>query len=297
MRCLIPVLSSVFILGACGGGQPADAPPRADGESYPQESGDSGSDGADASDGSGDSAAAGENQFQLSDSDSAGSAQGATASKIKATATEAAMKFVVVDKEKGPLTGIVILLTSPDGKKYYTEETDSTGYAEVLVPVGKKYDLVYLSLGTSTVSAQVPVPDEPNQNIKLTLRYQGRKLVKKDGKDTQPGFTLKGVEFDTGKASIRSDSLSRLDGVIEYMTHMKSVRLEISGHTDNVGDPSRNKKLSQQRADSVRNYLISKGIDGSRIQAVGYGDERPVADNGTDEGRQKNRRIEAIELL
>lgn len=297
MRCLIPTLSTVVFLNACGGSAPsAETPPSSDTESYPE--GSEAPEGGDEASGASSGSEANENEFQLADSDTAGSAQGATASKIKATPTEAAMKFIVVDKEKGPLTGIVISLTSPDGKKYYTEETDSTGYAEVLVPVGKKYDLVYLSLGTSKVSAQVPVPNEPNQNIKLTLRYQGRKIVKsKDGKDKQAGFTLKGVEFDTGKASIRQDSLSRLDGVIEYMTHMKKVRIEISGHTDNVGDPSRNKKLSEQRAASVRNYLISKGIDGSRIEAVGYGDERPIEDNGTEEGRQKNRRIEAIELL
>jgi outer membrane protein OmpA-like peptidoglycan-associated protein len=80
------------------------------------------------------------------------------------------------------------------------------------------------------------------------------------------------------------------------MTHKKSVRVEIAGHTDNVGNKNANKALSQKRADAVRAYLISKGIDGARIKAVGYGDANPVAPNTTSEGRQQNRRIEAHEL-
>jgi outer membrane protein OmpA-like peptidoglycan-associated protein len=104
------------------------------------------------------------------------------------------------------------------------------------------------------------------------------------------------VNFDTGKASIRPESLPQLDGVVEYMTHKPKVRIEISGHTDNVGKPANNKALSQRRAEACREYLIKKGIDGSRVEAVGYGDELPIASNEQEDGRQKNRRIEAHEL-
>lgn len=80
------------------------------------------------------------------------------------------------------------------------------------------------------------------------------------------------------------------------MTYKKSARIEISGRTDNVGNPKSNKVLSEKRAQACRDNLISKGIDGSRVEAVGYGDEQSIASNDTEEGRQKNRRIEAIEL-
>jgi outer membrane protein OmpA-like peptidoglycan-associated protein len=80
------------------------------------------------------------------------------------------------------------------------------------------------------------------------------------------------------------------------MTYTKSSRIEISGHTDNAGNPKTNQKLSEKRAQACRDYLISKGIDGSRIEAVGYGDQRPVAPNDSEDGRQQNRRIEAREL-
>ncbi len=304
MRLSALVMAGSLILNACGGSQsaPATADDETEGsapsavESSTPDSMDATSEAApdakspdatasaDATSPSSESSS----EFALQDSDSARNAKGATPSKIKATRTEAALKFIVVDKEKGPIPGIVISLTSPDGVKYVTAETDVTGYAEVLVPVGKKYDLVYLSLGRQDIAATVPVPDEPNQNIKLTLRYKRF--------NAPPKLVLDGVTFDTGKATLRPDSYSQLNQVVEFLTYKKSARIEISGHTDNVGNPKNNKALSERRARACRDYLISKGIDGSRVEARGYGDERPVASNESDAGRQLNRRIEATEL-
>ena len=214
------------------------------------------------------------NEFILKDSNVAEGAHGAKASKIVPTKTDAAMKFFVIDKDKGPVKGVVICLTSPVGAKYYTEETDDAGYAEVLVPVGRKYDVTYLSLGRGDIATAVTVTDEPKQNIKLTLRYKQRPPL--------PPFVLTGVNFDTGKATIRPESLVRLDIVVEFMKYKKSAHIEISGHTDKVGNPRANQVLSAKRAQACRAYLISKGIAGSRITAVGYGDARPVAANDTD---------------
>jgi outer membrane protein OmpA-like peptidoglycan-associated protein len=314
MRCLMPGFA-VWVLVACGGGQPA-ASPDGPSEAAPENAQGAEPNGApssDSSEGAGAEGAGAEgagaegagstdtasvddtgpagNEFVLQKSDTAKGAQGATPSKIKPSKTEAAMKFIVVDKDKGAIPGVVISLTAPDGAKFYTGETDSTGYAEVLVPVGKKYSLVYLSLGRGDIAASVPVTDEPNQNIKLTLRYKNH-----DPEAAAARFVLDGVNFDTGKATIRPESFPRLDSVVEYLSHKKSARIEISGHTDNVGNPKSNKALSEKRAQACRDYLVSKGIDASRIQAVGYGDERPVAGNDTDAGRQQNRRIEATEL-
>jgi OOP family OmpA-OmpF porin len=232
----------------------------------------------------------GDHNFELHDSTTAKGAGGSAhhPSKIAPTKTDAAMKFVVINQDKGPVKGVVIALTTPTGDKLYTDETDAEGYAETLVPTGRTYELTYLSLGRKDVAASVTVTNEPKQIVKLTLRYKPRPVV--------PPFVLKGVAFDTAKATIRPESYPQLDIVAEFMTHKKSARLEISGHTDNVGNPKANKTLSERRALSCRAYLISKGIDGSRITAVGHGDTRPVAPNNTEEGRQQNRRIEAIEL-
>ena len=227
-------------------------------------------------------------EFQLQDTHTAKEAHGATASKMRPTRTEAVMKLFVVDKDKGPVKGVVIFLTGPDKTKYYTDPTDSEGYAEVLVPVGKKYDVTYLSLGHREIAATVPVDDEPNQSVKLTLRYK-REFAE------QP-FIMAGVTFETGKATIRPESFPHLDMVVEFMAHKKTARVEIEGHTDNVGNAKANKTLSEKRAQACRNYIVSKGIDKKRLDAVGFGDERPIAPNDTDEGRQKNRRIVAKEL-
>jgi OmpA-OmpF porin, OOP family len=241
--------------------------------------------------------AAPSNEFVVRESDSAKSTHGASPSKIKPTLTEAALKFVVVDKDKGPIAGIVISLTGPDGKKYYTDETDSQGYAEVLVPVGQKYDVVYLSLGRRGVEASVRVSDEPNQTLRLTMRYKRiDPPPPAEGAPAVSGIVLHGVTFDTGKATLRAESFPQFDNIVEYMTHKTSARVEISGHTDNAGNPRTNKTLSKKRADACRDYLVSKGIAKDRIEAIGHGDERPIASNADEAGRQKNRRIEATEL-
>jgi outer membrane protein OmpA-like peptidoglycan-associated protein len=227
-------------------------------------------------------------EFQLRDSDAAKGAHGATKSKIVATKTEAAMKFFVTDKESGPIKDVVICLTSPTSTKYCTDETDADGYAEVLVPVGQKYDVTYLSLGGGDIATTVTVTNEPKQNIKLTLRYKRP--------PARAPFVLKGVNFDTGTAVLRHESALRLDLVVDFMKRRKSAVVEISGHTDNVGNSKTNKALSLKRAKACRDYLVSEGIDGNRITAVGYGGDRPAFPNDTDENRQKNRRIEVVEL-
>jgi outer membrane protein OmpA-like peptidoglycan-associated protein len=283
MKTLITTMT--IGLFACGGSQPADTTRTAG----------TGGEAANAGDGAGSPGKAGRKpsdagEFQINDTDAASRP---TQGKLKATDTQAALRFFVVDKKKGPIEGIVVSLTSAGGDVYYTEETDKDGFAEVLVPIGQTYDLVYLSLGRRNVAAKVDVKNEPRLNLKLTMRYEREELPTGS---PAPSFVLDDVQFASGKATLTPESHGRLDTVVEYMTHKKSARIEIAGHTDNVGKKQVNKKLSQQRADAVRAYLVSKGIEENRVQAVGYGDEKPVAPNDTPEGRQKNRRIVATEL-
>lgn len=299
MRHHVSITLSTLILVACGGGQGGQGPaagaepvqasaPAAGGEAPAAPAADS------AAPAQQDAAQPESGEFVLRTNDPKNAPRPTSASKIKPTRTEAALKFSVVDKDKGPIRGIIVSLTGADGKKYYTEETDVDGYAEVLVPVGQKYDLVYLSLGRRDIAANVTVTDEPNQTVRLTLRY--KRYEPPPMASPEPRFVLDGVNFDSGKATIRPESFPRLDGVAEYMTYKKSSRIQIAGHTDNQGNPKTNKALSQKRAEACRDYLASKGIDKSRIEAVGYGDERPIAPNDTEDGRQTNRRIEATEL-
>jgi outer membrane protein OmpA-like peptidoglycan-associated protein len=297
----------MFALAACGGSQtggpengsgPDGETPsggEADGNGEGEDGGESGEGGSDVQ---GD-------EFQLNDSDDADQARGEHPSEIESTRTHAAMRLFVVDRDSGPIEGVVIKLTAPEGQSYYTDETDAQGYGEVLVPVGQRYQIEYLSLGRRNTMAHVDVPEGPRQDIRLTMRYRrirpappvrnpspaAPELV-----EPPPRFVLEGINFETGSARIQAESFPRLDRVVEYMTHMDSSRIRISGHTDNVGNPQANQRLSESRAQAVRAYLVEHGIDGGRIEAVGHGDTRPIASNDTDAGRAQNRRIEADEL-
>lgn len=104
------------------------------------------------------------------------------------------------------------------------------------------------------------------------------------------------VEFESGSAILTASGLKILDEMAAAMNKVQGKNIKIVGHTDNVGQAQSNLKLSQQRAEAVKNYLISKNIAAVRLSLEGKGAQQPVADNSTAEGRQKNRRIEFIVL-
>lgn len=101
---------------------------------------------------------------------------------------------------------------------------------------------------------------------------------------------LKNVFFDVDKFDLKPESFSELQKLISFLNSNATVKIEVGGHTDNTGDKIKNQKLSENRAKSVIDYLISKGIDAARLTSKGYGDTKPVADNKTEEGRAANRR-------
>lgn len=105
-----------------------------------------------------------------------------------------------------------------------------------------------------------------------------------------------GINFDTGKASLKAESNKALDQVLQLMKANAPLRLRIEGHTDDQGNAAANQKLSNDRAESVRAWLVKKGIKRDRLEAKGFGASKPVADNGLEEGRAKNRRVELVKL-
>ncbi len=107
---------------------------------------------------------------------------------------------------------------------------------------------------------------------------------------------LKNVFFNTGKWDVKEDSYAELDRLILLLSDIPTLKIEISGHTDNVGTESFNELLSQRRADAVVRYLAARGVDRSRLTAKGYGQSIPVESNETEEGRAANRRTE-FEIL
>ncbi|MDR2579902.1 MAG: OmpA family protein [Fibromonadaceae bacterium] len=103
------------------------------------------------------------------------------------------------------------------------------------------------------------------------------------------------ILFETGRADLKPElreNLSAIGAILQSLLTESEVTVE--GHTDNVGTAEFNQRLSEQRANAVMQYLIERGINAERLEAVGYGFSRPVADNETDEGRARNRRVELV---
>lgn len=105
---------------------------------------------------------------------------------------------------------------------------------------------------------------------------------------------LEGVNFDNDKATLRPEAISILDQAAAILKEWGDVKVEVAGHTDSNNSDAYNLRLSQRRAYAVRNYLIDKGVPAERLTARGYGESRPIADNATEEGRFKNRRVELV---
>lgn len=108
------------------------------------------------------------------------------------------------------------------------------------------------------------------------------------------GFVALYINFDTNKATIKPESKPTINQIIVLLKDNPSLKVSVEGHTDNTGNPAKNKTLSQERAQSVANALVAAGIDKNRLSAAGWGQEKPVADNRTDEGKAKNRRVEIV---
>jgi outer membrane protein OmpA-like peptidoglycan-associated protein len=100
------------------------------------------------------------------------------------------------------------------------------------------------------------------------------------------------ILFTPGKATLLSQSYASLNQVVDVLNQYPELKMDIEGHTDNTGVAEKNLKLSQNRANTVKNYIIGKGIAEARITATGYGQENPITDNKTASGRTANRRVE-----
>lgn len=102
------------------------------------------------------------------------------------------------------------------------------------------------------------------------------------------------INFDTGKSTIRPDSMPIIEQIVQMMKASGDLELSVEGHTDSVGDATSNQTLSESRAKAVVAAIVAQGIAAKRLRAAGYGEDKPIADNASEEGRAKNRRVELV---
>lgn len=197
---------------------------------------------------------------------------------------------VINSRTKKPLDATVIYEILPSGEEAGRARTNpKTGEYKIALPAGNKYG--YRAEADGFISE--------NKNLDLT-NTTGYKEVKDDLKlvpiEAGESAVMNNLFFDFNKSKLNSDSYPELNRIVSTMNKYPRMRIEVAGHTDNVGSDDYNNKLSESRAKSVADYIFSKGIKKDRIESKGYGKSKPIADNGTDEGRQQNRRVELIIL-
>ncbi len=200
---------------------------------------------------------------------------------------DARVEGTIVDmRTKQPQNNELVVFRSQKNNNEYQAISDETGKFSTRLPTGDKYDIFIMGFKDSSSYNVLDIPAlGPNSFYKnpfsVNLEF-----------DPPKTFVLENVEFDFGKASLRTESYSTLDGLVDYLNRKPNERIEIGGHTDNVGSDAKNLILSLERAKSIVQYLVSKGINNDRVVAKGYGAEEPIEENTTEEGRQKNRRTE-----
>jgi outer membrane protein OmpA-like peptidoglycan-associated protein len=196
----------------------------------------------------------------------------------------------VIDQTTGkPVEARIIYQTLPDGAEAGEATSDPvTGEYKIVLPYGQKYSM--------RAVAKDFIAEGDNVDLTQTKGFQeikGKELklipLKEGGV-----VRLNNIFFDTGKSELRPESGPELDRLVTTLNESPKMVIEVRGHTDNTGSNEINAKLSQDRADAVREYFISKGIEPDRIASKGFGETKPVATNDTDEGRQQNRRVEFV---
>ena len=198
--------------------------------------------------------------------------------------------ITTVDGANHPRKGEVITLLSKKTNKEYSGITDSSGKLTLTVPKGETYKTFQKTINHKTEYDEIAIPTNKgkmsaNLSLQLTEITETTKLP-------TTHFILENVYFNTGSAILKPESFTALNNLLEVMKLKQSLIIEIGGHTDNVGNETSNLTLSQDRAESVKSYLIKNGISSNRISAKGYGQNQPIADNSTVEGKAKNRRTE-----
>lgn len=197
------------------------------------------------------------------------------------------LKGVVIDEiTQKPIEATIELTDNEEDDVLATFNSNSaSGKYLISLPSGHNYGLSISAEGYLFYSANFIIPKaETYKEVVRNVQLQRIEIGK--------GIALKNIFFEYKKANLNKESRMELNRLVILMKKYPKLVLEISGHTDNVGDEDYNQKLSLQRADAVVNFIINNGVEANRLVSKGYGFSKPISTNDTEEGRQQNRRSE-----
>jgi outer membrane protein OmpA-like peptidoglycan-associated protein/tetratricopeptide (TPR) repeat protein len=212
--------------------------------------------------------------------------QVAQPAKIEVKSATTILKGTISDAfTKLPLEADIVLVNNENSEIISEQQSDTVGFYQTVMPSGKNYGFAVQKEGYLFHSENYDIPaSEGYQEIILNVELKkvsvGSKII------------LRNIFFDFDKATLKKESTSELEKLLDIMKEVPKLKIEISGHTDNKGSADYNKKLSERRAKSVVDYLLAKGISPDRLNYAGYGMERPLVSNEDEEGRKLNRRTE-----
>lgn len=197
------------------------------------------------------------------------------------------MVGIITNSKSGePVMAKIEVIDMEQSKIIATGLSDSLGNYKVKINQHKDYGVEITAKDYLFYVKLVSLKDKQIIESKIQANFQLDKV------EVGAKVILNNIFFETNKATLKSESYAELERVLRLLTDNATVRLEISGHTDNVGGYQANLKLSESRAKSVVEYLIGRGIEKSRLEYKGYSFNQPVADNSTPDGRAQNRRVE-----
>jgi OmpA-OmpF porin, OOP family len=210
----------------------------------------------------------------------------ASAQELKPTQAEALVDVLVTDMSNNPSSGDKLTFRSVASGKEYTVTSGADGIAKLLLPKGGSYEIVLQGFDSGIDYNVLEIPEfDGLVTQQIQIAYELPKT-----------YTLENIYFETASSKLTRESFPALEMLASLLNSKKSMSIEISGHTDNIGEDAYNRKLSEDRANAVKSYLVSKGVQPARLKSVGHGASMPVADNATEAGRQENRRI-SLQIL
>jgi outer membrane protein OmpA-like peptidoglycan-associated protein len=193
--------------------------------------------------------------------------------------------YLFDDKNKNSVRGTVRIKTKNGDLISFCTSNAKSGKFALSVPFGKEYDLQIDAINYYQLNEKLNLTDS---TIGVDIM---RNFIMTPYLDSGQTVVMRDVLFEPNSAKLLPGANTELDKIVDQLIQQSGSFVEIGGHTDNVGKPDVNKKLSLDRARAVGEYLKSKGIRESRLSFKGYGQEKPIANNATPEGRAQNRRV------